>query len=111
MRSAAVIIVPIMLVAAKVIPKRTTDARIVPRIPVSRTGTVRHMQHRMPVTRKMVDAISSTARYTTAIPKRTHRKAGVTVITAVIARKPVITPIIRLAITARPVQLVLRPQL
>jgi hypothetical protein len=42
---------------------------------------------------------------TTAIPKSTHKNAGVTVIVAVIVRIAAITPTIRLTITDVPRQL------
>lgn len=46
-----VIIAPTMLVAAKVIPSRTIAARIVPKIPVKRTGTISQTQPLTPVLR------------------------------------------------------------
>ena len=45
-----------------------------------------------------------TAKYTTAIPNTTQRKAGVNVTTAAKVRKAVTTPIKRLTINAKPVQ-------
>ena len=46
-RSAPVIIAPIMLVAAKVTPKRTIDSKTVPKMPVIRTVIVGHRQLRL----------------------------------------------------------------
>ena len=42
--SAPAIIAPIVLVAAKVMPKRISDVRIVPNIPVKRTDILGHIQ-------------------------------------------------------------------
>ena len=45
-----------------------------------------------------------TAKYTTAIPKTTHKNAGVTVMTAAKVKNAVTTPTKRLTIIAKPVQ-------
>ncbi len=102
------IIVPIMLVAANSIPRRITDVRTVPNIPVIRTGRMLHTQPRMPAPRIAGAAKSVTARYTTATPSNAHKKVGVTVITAVKLSIAVIIPIIILAAIARPVQSLLQ---
>ena len=100
-----------MLAAAKVIPKRTIDRKIVPKIPVSRTGIIPHTHPPIPALRIAGLTTSVTARYTTAIPSSTHKNAGVTVITAEKVRNAVIIPIIIAAITAMAVQFILQPQL
>ena len=109
-KSKPAIIAPTMLVAANSIPRRISDARTAPKIPVSNVGRILHTQLRTPNRRRSVDAIRVTARYTTEMPSVTHKKAGVTVIVAVKVRKAVITPIIMLAITASPVHSVLHEQ-
>ena len=78
--NAPVIIAPIMLVAANVMPKSTKETSAAPKIPVSSVDRIaQHLaQGFLAATR------SVTARYTTAMPRTTHRKAGATVITAVI---------------------------
>lgn len=107
--SAPAIIAPITLVAAKLIAKRIRDVRIVPRMPVISTDNILHTQLRMLIARAAV-TINNTASATTAIPKVTHKNAGVSAIVAEKTRNAVIIPIIILATIARPVQLVLQPQ-
>ena len=97
--SAPVMIAPITLVAANVIASRTIDVSTVPSIPVSNTGRLVHTQ---PDLRIVGDTASKIARYTTAMPSVTHKKAGVTVITAVKRRNAVMMPIIMLATISRP---------
>ncbi len=101
---APAIIAPTMLVAAKVMPKRITDVRIVPKIPVKRTVSLGHMQFCTAVHLKDGDSANATARYTIAIPSVTKVNAGVMVMVAVMVRKAVITPIRMLAMMARIVQ-------
>lgn len=103
-------IAPKILVAANSTPKSITEASAVPRIPVSNVGRILHTQLRTPKRRRSVEAISVTARYTTEIPSVTHKNAGVMVMVAVKVRKAVITPMIILAIIARPVHSVLQEQ-
>ena len=74
------IIAPAMLVAANVIPRRITAVKTVPRIPASRVYKPR--QQTFLSGHAVIDVKRTTPRYTTAIPKRTHKNAGVTVITA-----------------------------
>lgn len=100
---------PITLVAANVIPRRITDVRIVPKMPVRKADNPEQTQLRV-VLPLSIDAPRVIARYTTAIPKRTHKNAGVNVITAVMLRKAAIIPIITLAIIAIPVQFGLQLQ-
>lgn len=106
-RSRPVIIAPIMLVAAKVIPKSIIAISMAPSIPASKTGNIEHAQLRVPLPRVK----RSIARYTTATPKTTHKNAGVTVIAAVMVRNAVMIPIIRLATIEITVQLLLQLQL
>ena len=96
---------PKMLVAANVIPRRITAVSIVPKIPAKRKFNILHTQSLKPRPLAKEDARRVTARYTTAIPKSTHKKAGVTVIAAVIFKRAATIPIITLTITAKRVQL------
>ncbi len=96
-----------MLVATNSMARRTTESNIVPRTPASNAVIILHKFSQHPL-RKTADETRVIARYTTAIPKSTHKNAGTSVITAVILRKAVIIPIIRLATTAITVQLVLQ---
>lgn len=109
-KSIPAMIAPTMLVAANSIPRRISDARAVPRIPVSNVGKILHTQLRTPKRRKSVATKRVTARYTTEIPSVTHKNAGVIVTVAVKVRKAVITPMIILVITARPAHSVLHEQ-
>ena len=107
-RSAPVMIAPITLVAANSIPKRTVENRTVPRIPLKRDVNT-CPEH--PLILWVSDAeIRIVARYATAMPKTTHKNAGVTVMTAVILRKAVIMPIIMLETIAVAIQLYLFSQ-
>lgn len=99
-KSNPTIIVPIALVVAKVIPRRITDVKIVPRIPISKIVKTEHRQVRVPVLRVRPAITGNIARYTTAIPKRTQRKAGVTAIIPVKLSAAAIIPMIMLATTA-----------
>ena len=103
------IIAPITLVAANVIASSIMLVSTVPRIPVRSTVSAGHRQSRM-LRLVVAVTIKSTASHTTAIPSSTHKNAGVTVTVAVNTRKLVIIPIIILATTASPVQLVLQLQ-
>ncbi len=100
-----VMIAPITLVAANVTPKRTIDISIAPRIAIKRIGRILHTQPVIPALRIATLVTSVIARYTTAIPKTTHKKAGVTAITALKVKKAVIMPMIMLATIATPTQL------
>ncbi len=97
-----------MLVASKVIPRRITDVRIVPKIPVR--CAVRFSQHLFSVAQQEEDVKSVIPRYPIAMPNNTHKNAGVIVIRAVMRRKIVSAPMIMPAITAPPVQLISQPQ-
>ena len=108
---APVITAPRILVAAKVIPKRITDARIVPKIPIRTVGRILHIHSRVFPRRSNTEYRSNRPNPTTAIPKSTHKNAGVTAIVAEKVRNAVTTPKIMLAITPIPVQLNLQLQL
>lgn len=94
------IIVPIMLVTAKVIPKRIKDVNIAPKIAVSKTESTGQIQLFTEMLENLDDNIRIIARYTVATPKTTHKNAGVKVITAVVESSAPIAPKIMLAITA-----------
>ena len=105
-RRAPVINAPIILVAAKVIPKRIIAPRIVPKIPASNNERGVRRQRQVFLQPNLLLAKSTTPRYTTAIPSSTHKNAGVTVIVAVIVSNVVIIPIITLAPMASNEQLI-----
>ena len=109
--SAPVIIAPMMLVATNSIASRMTDVRIVPKIPTSKVESGVHVQAYSSGRLRRFGKISAIARYTTAIPNKTHKNAGVVVMTAVKRRNAVIIPIMMLATMESPVQLLLQPQL
>ena len=102
-KSAPARMAPVTLVAANSMARRMIDKSTVPIIPTSTAETIVHKssQHSL---RKIAPETRVTARYTTAMPSSTHKKAGVRVIAAVILKKAVIMPIIRLATTAIMVQ-------
>ena len=102
-RRSPVIVAPSMLVTGNVIARRITDVSTVPRMPVSNAASEEHI-HPSVLRQLSAETISVIERYTTAIPKSTHRKAGVTVMVPVIVSKAVVMPIMTLAITARRVQ-------
>ena len=104
------IIAPITLVATNSIAKRTTDVKIAPRIPVKSTGSTAQTHPLLPVPLTTAANIGVNARYTTAIPRTTHKNAGVIVITAVMRSIAVITPTIKLAIIESTEQLFLHSQ-
>ena len=107
-----VITAPIMLVAANSIASNTTAKRIVASTALSRTESVVLTQQGKQLLQQLIDTVVSSiiARYTTAMPKTTHKNAGVTVIAAVILRKAVIMPIAMLTIRATVVQVFLHEQ-
>ena len=94
---APVIKAPKKLVAANVIPKSITDVKIVPKSPVKRAGTDERAQ---PRTFELRTSTGESIRYTTAMPKSTHKNAGVTAIVAINAKAVVMTPITILATIA-----------
>lgn len=98
---------PRTLVTANVMPKRITDVRIVPKIPVNRTGRIEHTQLRRPHPMSTADNIKVIARYTIAIPNKVHKNAGVMVMTAVKLKNAVIIPMIMPATMEIPIQLLL----
>jgi hypothetical protein len=98
-KSAPVRIAPITLVATNSIARRTIESNTVPSTPERSAVIIGHnpSQHSL---REIADAIRVTPRYTTAIPRSTHKKVGVRVIAPVILRKAVIIPTIRLTTIA-----------
>lgn len=110
-KSNPVIIAPIILVATNSIANRIIENKIVPRTPTRLKERLEQTQPTSALSPKEEAVTRVTARYTTAMPKTTHKNAGVTVITAVILRKAVIIPIIKLETRAIPAQLLLQPQL
>ena len=80
-------------------------------MPSSKVLSAEHLQMLESERRDNAVAITSTARYTTAMPSNTHRNAVVTVIAAVIWKKAANTPMIRAAMIAATVQLHLQLQL
>ena len=108
--NAPVIIAPIMLVATNSIARSITDVRIVPSMLIRSPLSVAHLQLLSKFLPVKVDTKSVTARYTTAIPKTTHKNAGVTVIAAVIVRNAVIIPSMMLAAVDNNKQLFLQLQ-
>ena len=110
--SAPVMIAPITLVAAKDTASRITDVKTVPKIPRIRTGKTEHTQLRTPRPCNAGETPNNTARKRIAIPPATHKKAGVTVIVAVILSIAATKPKIMLAKIARVTQeFLLHPQL
>ncbi len=109
-RSKPAKIAPIMLVAAKVIPRRITDVKTVPRIPQRRTFKEEQTQLLCRDEKEQPEVASRMARYTTAMPKRTHEKAGVIVIVPIKRSMPAMMPIIMLATMAKTGQLILQVQ-
>lgn len=103
-------IVPMILVAANVMPRRITDVSTAPKIAVSKTESTGHTQLLTAMSENCGDIIKIIARYTAAIPKTTHKNAGVKVITAVVASTAPTAPKMMLAITAITEQLDLQEQ-
>jgi len=104
-------IAPITLVAANSIAKRINDRRMVPQIPIISVVNAVHTHLLVPLLLNSVPAIAVIPRYTTAMPKTTHKNAGVSVIIVLKLRNAVIMPMIILATTANTVQLGLQLQL
>ncbi len=75
-----VMMAPIMLVAAKVMPKRSKAVIIVPATPKMKIGRASQMHDRLPSLRET--AKRRTAGYTTPMPKSTQKNAAVGAITA-----------------------------
>lgn len=103
-------IAPRMLVAANVMPRRIIDTRIVPKIPKSNVFKEEQKQPSPLEEYEPPEVARSIARYTTAIPRRTHRNAGVMVIVAIKVSIPAITPIIIAATIAMLVHCALQRQ-
>ena len=98
------IIAPTTLVAAKVTPKRISDVKAVPRIPVNKTGKIRHIQIRGVEPRESAKVTKIIARKTTEIPSKTHKNAGARVIVAEKVKNAAIIPIMMLPKIARIMQ-------
>ena len=107
-----VITAPIMLVATNSMARSTIAKKIVAIIAPNNTVRMFLIQQGDLLSQQFTDAIviRRMARYTVAIPKTTHKKAGVTVIAAVILRKAAIMPTTMLTITATVVQVFLQEQ-
>lgn len=104
------IIAPRVLVAAKVMPKSSTDVKIVPRLPQSIPVSEEHIQFPWELRAARAVVIGVSPKYTTAIPKSTQRNAGVTVTIAVKRRIAAIMPTVMLDIRASTEQSVLQLQ-
>ena len=102
-------IAPSTLVAGNSIASSTTAKSMVAIIAPRSTEIIVLIQQGDLFSQQVTDAtvIRRTARYTTAMPNTTHRKAGVIVMAAVILRNAVIIPTTMLTIRARVVQLFL----
>ena len=98
------IIAPVMLVAAKVTPRSNREVKIVPKIPAKKVA--RFLQQYFRSEQHTDEFKISMPKYPTAIPKSTHKNAGVMVMTAVYLSTAAIIPIIILARTAFTVQLI-----
>lgn len=96
------IIASITLEAAKSTARRIIDVRIVPKMPVSISGKFAHPQSEAP---EKGDFMRAMAKYTTAMPKITHKKAEVNSIAAEYFKNAAIIPIITLDTAAMPLQL------
>lgn len=103
---------PRILVATNSIARRTTAKSTVAIIAPKITVIALLRQQGLCTSQHFVkDAVrSNTARYTTAMPKRVHKNAGVTVIAAVILRKAAMIPTAILTITAIVVHELLQEQ-
>lgn len=101
-------IAPIILVAAKVMPRRITEVRIVPKIPVKTNESL--LQHGFFSAQQEDEAKRFTPKYRTAMPNNTHKNAGVTVIRAIALKIPATIPIITLAKITSALQSILQPQ-
>ena len=110
--SSPVITAPMMLVATNSIASSITAKRIVARMAPSRIESVVRIQQGRQLLQQLIDTVvrSTTARYTTAMPKTTHKNAGVTVMAAVILRNAAIIPTAMLTIRATVVQVLLHEQ-
>lgn len=98
-------IAPSRLVAANVTPRSTSERKIVPSIPTKRAIITEHIQDLSSYPSEIDVIRRLTPRYTTPIPKITHKKAGVRVIVALYVKNAVIILTIILATTPRPTQL------
>ena len=97
-------IAPNTLVAANVMAKRITESNMVPKTPTIKVLNAEQRQLRVCAIRRYGAKTKANARYTTAIPKVTHKNTGVTVIIAVKRRIAVVIPMIIPAAIAKKVQ-------
>ena len=93
------------LVATIPTARRTIANRIVLRIPSRTTSRIEHWFIQPAALFCIEEDRSRTASRPTAMPNRTQRNTGVTVMTAVICRKAVTIPMIKLTINAAMTQL------
>jgi hypothetical protein len=107
-----VITAPIMLVAANSIASSIIAKKIVAIMAPRSTESVVLIQQGRQLLQQLIDTVVSSimARYTTAMPKTTHKNAGVTVMAAVILRNAAIIPTAMLIIRATVVQVFLHEQ-
>lgn len=103
-----VIIAPITLVAANVMPRRIIDVKVVPRIAVR--NVLRLPQQFSVPEQQNAEVRRLMPRNPTAMPRSTHKNAGVIVIRAVKRKIAARTPMIMLAIMDFPVQLIVQSQ-
>ena len=111
-RRSPVITAPIMLVATNSIARSIIAKNIVARIAPRSTESMVRIQQGRQLLQQLIDTVASStmARYTTAMPKTTHKNAGVTVIAAVILRNAAIIPTAMLTIRATVVHVLLHEQ-
>ena len=88
-----VIIAPTMLVAGNPTARITTEAKIVPKMPVSKTDSEEQI-HSLEFSREKAATPKVRKRTATAIPNATIEKTGVNVIVAVATKIAVTTPTI-----------------
>lgn len=97
-----VIMAPVTLVAANVIPRRMTEVKTVPKIPAK--SVPRFVQQPFLSGLQVEEDKRVMPKKPMAIPNSTHKNAGVIVTSAVKRKNAANIPMITLAITALPVQ-------
>ncbi len=100
---------PKMLAAGNVMAKSTTASKIVPSAPVKSAGSTMQ-RHALSLEPPTAPVKSTTGRYTTAMPKSTHKKAGVTATTAVKVKNAATMPKMILATAENAIQFSLQLQ-
>ncbi len=103
-----VMMAPIMLVAAKVMPKRRRAVIIVPATPTMKIGTASQMHLRLPPLWETDKR--TTAGYTTLMPKSTQKNAAVGAITAKKRKNAAMMATITLAVILMMVQVLFLSQ-